>query len=175
MDSRAHFPARINLRFAVIERLQTVIRAASPGTPLFDEADAAISLALKAKRSVSQPEFFERNVRRDARRILRRRRRVVVFSALGPDDLSSRERGVPMAEILGPAKTARPDSECIARELARGIETRIRHIRDACACFDAMREGEQPADTARRLSIPERRVHYLRSQIRKAARDLLSA
>jgi hypothetical protein len=162
-------------RTSVIEALLAAADRFSPGQAAFEDADLAITLALSPRRSATTAAFLMRNVKRDARRIRKRRPRVIPFSSLERDGANSDNAEDKSLEgNLPPSNCPRPDDEVAAADMQRFIRDHVAPLPYGAACFDAMLERESPDDTADRLGMPVHRVHRTRADIRRYARPLLA-
>ena len=163
------------LRFTVVREFQSELAFLSPGTPEFEEADIAAALATNPRRTTDLPEFFRRNLRRDARRTYRRRRRPLFLSDLARSmtvvEDSENECGV--ETLLPAAKGPAPPDCAAASELELEIRRAVDHIPGAGECLNGMLANERPADTAERIGTPVHRVHYVRRQIREITATLM--
>jgi hypothetical protein len=173
----------LNVRLAVVSRLQSFLRYAHPGTEIPDAAEHAILLALNPRRKVVNGPFLFRNVLRDARRILARRGREVSLHGLVDESGSTSsdaladgvehhdDRGHERLQALCHHQT--PEAIACAKEL----EDALRRQLDACrpgagACLDGLLAGETAAETASRTGVPLGTVNQLRTMVREKARRL---
>lgn len=160
-------------RLGVIRRLYAAADRHPMGSERHEAAYHAVGLALSDRRVASAPEFLERSVMRDARRILRRRRRKAPI--LDPlDEGSALGRLLADGEINAGIASETPESLCIARDFEAQLRQRARALDpNAEACLEGLLDEEPLESTAQRLAIPARRVRRLRERIRGEARALL--
>lgn len=164
--------ATVDVRFAAAHALYTqydrrVSRRDHPES-LREELDHALTLVLSQGRAAESVPFLLRSVRRDARRILRRR------NAARPEHTVF----APSDELIaGSARTATnwpggvqfPDPEelLLASERVAQVNQVVRELgTDAAACLDGLRNGETVSECATRTGISPRRIRYLRVVIR---------
>ena len=151
-----------DVRMNVVLWLQRRVAKGSPGQVTGGAAEVlehAIDLALNGGRQVISEVFLARSVRRDAERIARRQwswqRRH--FTQLSDKDL----------EDAAVAPTPDPEQILLAEEFARlCLDAASKIGPEAEACLDGLLDGESIEDTAHRLSLPTRRVKYLRAKVR---------
>jgi hypothetical protein len=157
-------------RVGVIRRLQSIIEKVPPGTETYEIADHAIDLALSTNREGRSAALLFRNVWRNARYILRRRRDLIL-DPLNDDSVIGRQ--IADGELVGAAAPETPEDQLVAVDLAariRGAAARL--DRRGAECFDGLVIGETLVETARSLNITPRRVKRMRAQIRAMAREL---
>ncbi len=161
-------------RVSVVRRLQAIAAACSPGTEMFEIADRAVDLAMSNSRSEANPALFFRNVWRNARFIVRRKRpRELIFDSMHEDSpIGSRIANGELRNLAGPAT---PEEISIATDLEVRIRFEAGQV-DALGaeCFDGLVAGQTLDETARTLSISTRRVRQARERIRAAARRVIS-
>lgn len=136
---------------------------------LREELDHALTLVLSPGRAGDNPRYLLRNVRRDARRILRRR------NASRPEhqpfeshDEMIAGAGTGFGNWRGGALPFPSPEELL---LAREREEELRRIgeqlgEDGAACAEGLVEGESVDESASRTGMSPRRVRYLRTLIR---------
>jgi hypothetical protein len=164
-------PAWDETRASVVRRLQAIIGKAVPGTETSEIAEHAITLALSAVRNETGPALFFRNVWRNSRHVLRRRRRRqrLVIDAL--DETTSLGRRVIAGGLPGTEIVLTPESEAVAADLEERIRTEVSRLNEtAVGCLDGLLLGETVDQTATRLQTTPQQVRSIRSSIRQIAR-----
>ena len=157
-------------RVSVVCRLQSIIEKVPPGTETFEIADHAIGLALSANRDDRNPALLFRNVWRNARYILRRRRELIL-DPLNDDSVIGRQ--IADGELACASAPATPEEQAIAADLASRIRGAVARLdRRGAECFDGLVAGETLLETALSLRITPRRVKRIRAQIRAMAHTL---
>jgi hypothetical protein len=164
------------LRYAVVQHLQEQLANARPGSHAYEVADRAITLALSPRRNPAVPEYLERNVRRDARRILARSQRRVITDPMTPDTALGRE----IEAGLHPAAVDRrhnPEQSCSVSDLQTKLERRVgAHLGTrGLRCLAGLLAGESPRETAAALGSAPRTVDRLRAKVREIARRFLQS
>lgn len=158
-------------RLSVIRRLQFITATFPVGSEASEIADHAIELALSTKRNDRSAPLLFRNVWRNARYIVRRRRKFVL------DPLTERSavgRQIVRGELARCGAPRTPEELVVATDLAeriRGAAARIDRL--GTECFDGMIAGDSLEETAHSLNINTRRVKRIRAYIRWFARALL--
>jgi hypothetical protein len=162
------------IRYAVVRRLQDRLSQAAPGSHNYEVAERAITLALSPRRTADTPEHLERNVRRDAHRILTRARRRTFTDPMTPDTPFGREveEGTHSAAVCPDPS---PEELCEAADLQRGIEHRVgAHLgARGLRCLSGLLDGESPDETAAALGTAPRTVDRLRVKVHAIARRFL--
>ena len=160
------------LRYAVVTRLQDQLTRYQPGSRAYDLIDRAISLSLSRRRAAVSAGLLERNVRRDARRILARSRARLAVEDFTPDSFFGRQVEAGMFPALVET-VATPEAFAIAADLRRAIEARVvaRLGLRGLRCLFGLIEEETPAETAQALGVSSRTVDRLRARVR----DIVSA
>jgi DNA-directed RNA polymerase specialized sigma24 family protein len=157
-----------DVRVDVVLRLQSIAKRFDPGTETFEAADHAAALALSARRSSADGTTLFFRAWRDAKRILRRRRRLLL-DPLTPDS----DLGAVIAEggVAGAVGADSAADFAIAHDLESRICDAIDSLGPAArACLRGMLAGESVLELARRLGVAPRTVKRLRAKIREAAR-----
>lgn len=159
-------------RVSVVRRLHSIAASAPPGTETFEIADHAVELALSANRNDVSPALLFRNVWRNARFVLRRRRhRELILDPLTEDTAIGRM--IAEGELRGTSTQDTPDDQLVAQDLAERIRSEAsRRDQRAAECFDDLVAGESLDESARNLRITPRRVKRVRAHIRAVARRL---
>jgi hypothetical protein len=172
-ESSMEIPDWDGARTSVVLRLQGIAGRAVPGTETSEIADHAITLALSALRVETSPALLFRNVWRNSRHVLRRRRRRQILTIDSLDESTPLGRRLNSGE-LDDAVTARtPEDEAIAADLEQRIRVEVSRLNPrAVDCFDGLLFGETVEETAIRLHITPRHVKHVRSSIRRIVRML---
>ncbi len=174
MSQAAYAPAR----WAAVEQLQRRCANRDPSSFEFEVADHAISLALNPNRPIDA--FFARNVHRDAKSIVaRRRRRVrsrfVPLYGRGHDNELALSADVEDGLTKDNAALCDLERSCISADayarLRAALEKRNRY---APACLDGWRDGQEASETAAALGISRDYVKKLRCLIREIAAEVFS-
>lgn len=163
------------LRYAVVSRLQDQLTRHQPGSHPYEVTDHAISLALNPGRAAVSKAYLERNVRRDARRILSRSRKRFVVDSFTPDTSLGREiaRGEHRALV---ESVSTPESIAAAALLRRAIEVRVAAClgEQGLRCLAGMIDGETARETAVALGVSTRTMDRMRERVRTVAEALVA-
>jgi hypothetical protein len=160
-----------DVRVGVVLRLQSIAKRFDPGTESFEAADHAATFALSARRSSQDAGALFFRAWRDAKRVLRRRRRILV-DPLTPDSAL----GGRIAEGSVPSMVVREDSStsAITNDLTAQLRRAVEGLGPlALDCLDGMLRDESVEEAAARLHVSPRTVKRLRAQIRAAASRVL--
>jgi|tagenome__1003787_1003787.scaffolds.fasta_scaffold20987355_7 hypothetical protein len=163
------------MRYAVVTRLQYKLTRQKPGSREYEVTDHAISLALSPRRAAVSAAYLERNVRRDARRILGRSRWRVLVDSFTSDATFGREveEGAHAALVN---RVYTPEAFAIAADLRRCIEARVvaRLGLKGVRCLSGLIDGETPYETASAMGVSSRTVDRLRGAVREIASAFLA-
>ncbi|HEX8691414.1 MAG TPA: hypothetical protein VF746_03140 [Longimicrobium sp.] len=163
------------VRYAVVTRLQDQLTRKKPGSRAYEILDRAISLTLSSRRAVVSAAYLERNVRRDARRILARARGRTVVDPFTPDTVIGRavEQGLHPALV---ENVSTPEALAVASSLRRAIEARVvaRLGLRGLRCLTGLIDAETPQETADALGVSSRTVDRLRLSVRDIASALVA-
>ena len=166
-------PSSIDVRWRVVQSLQTELSDLNPGTSWHDDVELAITLALSPGRAAENPAFLRRNVIRDARRIRTRKQHPSLFSELSNASEDGGEGGRAVEDRLRPSTVAQPIEHLVAQELQDDLRAAVSTVPLGSVCLDAKLRGETISETARRLGVPRHRLDYTVSQMRLAADQIL--
>ena len=162
--------ANLAARLSAVETLQRLRARHVPGSARFDEIDHAIDLALKPKRAVGA--FLVRNVLRDARRVLRRRRgrrRLTLESnyVITP--------GEPASIIDRLVDLASPEDEVSTFDLVREALARSPEIGRQSRLLQYLIEGRSMREVADLLAISPAYASQLSRQLKHSLRAAAGA
>lgn len=170
-DKSMLLPVSGDARVSVVRHLQAIADEVPPGTETSEIADHAIDLALSPTRDDPSPALLFRNVWRNARFIVRRRREVVLDPITADSPVG---RLLEDGALSAVSKPETPEDLIIAKDLAERIRGAADCVdRHGAECFDGLLAGESLEETAQRLHITPRSVRHIRAQIRAFARCLI--
>jgi len=162
-----------DVRVDVMLRFQSIAKRFDPGTEPFEAADHAAVLALSARRSSSNDTALFFRAWRDAKRILRRRRRLFLDPLTPDSDLGAGIAEGRVASAVGADSTA---DLAIARDLEANVFDALVSLGpQAIACLTGMLAGESVRELAERMGVAPRSVKRLRAKIREVARPFFLA
>ena len=165
----------LNSRWRAISELQRIQERFPPGTPRADDAEHASTLALSAKRPAVNAKYLMYDALRDARRIRRRRRSVVLFSSLDAGISRDADDGViDFSTDRYSRRADQPDQIVEARDLEAALRDRLAATPNAKECLDGLLDDEAEAITAGRIGLPRQCVSKLRSTIRRTTDRLIA-
>lgn len=161
-----------DVRWDVIKSLQSTRDRFPNGSQTFDQYDKAISLALSPDRMANQ--YLGRNVKRDAKRILRRTEQAIPFSTVAKKgdgyNLLDRYNGRRISTIT---KVAGPLENLIAQDLLEAILDRTSFIEHGRDCLEGLLSGKTINQIAHKIGISRHKVEYAISKIRSTTKELV--
>lgn len=168
MDSNSPGDVRLDAAHSLYRLYDRRVSRQDHVESLREELDHALTLVLSEDRAAPNAPYLVRSVRRDARRILRRRNaaRPEHTAFESGDELIA---GQPSYVANWPSGVRFPNPEelLLAGERAEQLNRITRQLgSDAAACADGLLKGESVSESAARAQISPRRVRYLRCVIR---------
>jgi hypothetical protein len=158
-------------RFRAIEKLQSIRDCPGTSAATSAEVDYAINLALSPSRKVDK--YFLRNLLRDARRILNRKKLraetlMVSFDSVLPGlDYDGAE--LTLHDVI-PSLSATPAQSLQTAEFNERVSQLVRGNPPARAIVEALQRGESVAEAADSAGIS---ISYAK-KLRRAAREKLA-
>lgn len=159
-------------RYCAIQQLQNIRSKHRPGSPRYERADYAISLALNGGREVNQ--YIVRNLLRDAERILTRSQKSRQYIYL--DDSSSSGDETFIED--GPSRDVEDEFNLgqlvEAKELAFKLLKKLsRKNAYATRVFEGLINGESLQETSSAANISTAYVQRIKTLIRHEALELI--
>lgn len=155
-------------RFSAIRQLQAIRTNHLPGSPRYEEVEHAIDLALNERRAVDP--YLVRNVLRDARRIIDRKRKAWPHVQFVDEIPRSNDDGPLSQDAVAVMDFTTPEALVTAGQFADAIVAEVASSsQHAARVMEGLLADEPIAITAKASGISEARVNQLRRKLRGAA------
>jgi hypothetical protein len=150
-------------RFDAILSLQNKQKKHPRGSYLHDIYEKATDLALNPEREVNS--YFQRNLIRDAKRILGRQTKSSIFRYLTEFELQNDDLVIDLNS---------PYELIVYDEYFKQIEAHCKLLQpDACNVLQCLVEGKKVTEISKELKISESKVKLLRVKIKAMVRSII--